>query len=73
MTRMTPMAAAAKCSGSSLVAMTEIGTPALTTAAASCPTPAKEPGATRLYERPQPAPMKNDPKSFLLCPYNGSE
>jgi len=50
---------------SSLVATTEIGTPVFTPAAASCPTPAKQPGATNRNKRPQPTRMKNDPKSFF--------
>ena len=39
-------------------------------AAATCPTRSKEPDAATPNEKPQLARMKNDPKSFGLCPYN---
>jgi hypothetical protein len=42
-------------------------------AAATCPTRAKQPDAASRDEMPQAARMKNDPKFFLLCPYNGQD
>jgi hypothetical protein len=37
---------------------------------AGCPRQMKQPGAAKRDERPQLTRMKNDPKSFVLCPYN---
>lgn len=41
-------------------------------AAATRPTRAKQPDAAICDEMPHLARMENDPKSFLLCPYNVS-
>ena len=42
------------------------------TAAATYPTCAKQPDAAKPDGMAQPTRMKNDLKSFVLCPYNGS-
>ena len=39
--------------------------------AASRPTLSKQPDAPAADEKPQPARIRSDPKSFVLCPYNG--
>jgi hypothetical protein len=67
--RMPRMLAATRCTCASLVAATEIKK----VERARAPRPAscsKQPDAATPDEKPQPTRMKNDPKSFVLCPYN---
>lgn len=72
MTRMTPMAAAARCSGSLLVAATEIETLECVPRPRHAQ-PARRSQAPRsVAKRLNPPRFTNDPKSFVLCPYNAT-
>jgi hypothetical protein len=67
--RMTPMlAAAGPCS--SRVAAAEIKEVERHPARRAAPTRSKQPGTATPDDTPQPARIRNDPMSFVLCPYN---
>jgi hypothetical protein len=70
MTRMTPMAAAARCSPSFARCRNRDRNAGARPIAMSHEMVTKKHNAAVNTEKPQTARTKNDPKSFFFCPYN---
>jgi len=70
MTRMTPMPAEARRDLFFARCHDRDRTAGVRPAATNCERVSQQQVAAMNNEMPQPARMKNDPKSFLPCPYN---